>query len=813
MSCLCRKALVAVGLVFCLFSPLFAYSGGSGEPSDPYLIATPADIDMLGASPNDWGKCFKLVADINMAEFTGTQYKIIGTSYDDSFRGIFDGNGYVIRNLTYTTDASIHYVGLFGYVGFGGQIRNLGIENVNIIVNNGNCVGGLCGRIIYNGSIINCYSTGTVSGYRYIGGLCGDTFESNIINCYSTCTVSAYQYVGGLCGVIDENRSVTSCYSTGNVSGTTATGGLCGYLESSSITNCYSTGNVNGIAYTGGLCGQNYYEGSITNCYATGNVTGNEGYTGGLCGYEVSNGSYTHCYFLNTAGPDNGLGEPLTDVQMKQQASYKNWDFGVDIWIMDEGASYPVFIWQNIFVVTVVPDVTGMTEADANAVIVDANLILGAVTTAYSPTVPQGYIIEQTPAAGILAVEGSAVNIVISLGVKYSGGSGEPNAPYLIATPADMNTLGASSGDWGKCFKLVADIDMSAFPGTQYKIIGNLQTRFTGTFDGDGHIIHNLTYTTTTSTSSVGLFGYIYNAAIKDLGLENVNVSTGGNYIGCLAGWAANSTIVNCYCMGTVLCSSNSSSTAGGLVGSQMYSTIITNCYSMGSVSCTSTGSTTWSNAGGLVGSQNGGTITNCYSTCAVTCSSIYTSVVGGLVGNQSDRSGNTKIENCYFAGQVSATGSTIYKGGLLGYYGGYRTIVIAGNFWDMDISGTSDGVGNITPDPNGVMGKTTAEMQTLSTFTSAGWDFSYTDGDKADWFIQIDEYPILTWQISPADIYTDGRNNFRDFAIFAQYWMREDCAIYNYYCDWADLNFDGSVDIDDLVVLISYWLQSGIYE
>jgi hypothetical protein len=90
--------------------------------------------------------------------------------------------------------------------------------------------------------------------------------------------------------------------------------------------------------------------------------------------------------------------------------------------------------------------------------------------------------------------------------------------------------------------------------------------------------------------------------------------------------------------------------------------------------------------------------------------------------------------------------------------------------------------------------------------------DFSYTDGDSADWFIQIDEYPILVWQISPADIYTDGRNNLRDFAIFAQYWMRDDCAIYNYYCDWADLNFNGSVDIDDLIILMNYWLEFGIY-
>jgi hypothetical protein len=92
------------------------------------------------------------------------------------------------------------------------------------------------------------------------------------------------------------------------------------------------------------------------------------------------------------------------------------------------------------------------------------------------------------------------------------------------------------------------------------------------------------------------------------------------------------------------------------------------------------------------------------------------------------------------------------------------------------------------------------------------GWDFSYTDGDPADWFMPIDGYPILTWQISPADLYTDGKNNFRDWAIFAKYWLRKDCAIHNYYCEWADMNFDGHVDISDLADFISYWLEEGIY-
>jgi hypothetical protein len=167
---------------------------------------------------------------------------------------------------------------------------------------------------------------------------------------------------------------------------------------------------------------------------------------------------------------------------------------------------------------------------------------------------------------------------------------------------------------------------------------------------------------------------------------------------------------------------------------------------------------------------------------------------IGGLAGINYG-----SIVNCFSSGAVSGD---VNVGGLAGWSDDQNDV--NESFWDIETSG------RVTSD--GGIGLPTSQMQDMNTYTSAGWDFSYTDGDEADWFIQIDEYPILTWQISPADIYTDGKNNFRDFAVFAQYWMRDDCAIYNAYCDWADLDFSGSVDIDDLIILMSYWLQFGIY-
>jgi hypothetical protein len=263
---------------------------------------------------------------------------------------------------------------------------------------------------------------------------------------------------------------------------------------------------------------------------------------------------------------------------------------------------------------------------------------------------------------------------------------------------------------------------------------------------------------------------------------------SGSGAVGGLAGYNG-SWISTCYSMGTV----SGSGAVGGLAGYNENS--ISNCYSTSTVS----GSSTSQSVGGLVGNgYYGSRISNCYSTGTVSGDSD----VGGLVGTNIGCGGGScgsSINNCYSTGTVIGSSDV---GGLVGYY---SNSTINNSFWDIETSGQSTSAGGT--------GKTTAEMKTESTFTSADWDFSYTDGNDAVWYMAMNGYPILTWQISPADIYTDGKNNFRDFAVLAKYWMRDDCRRYNNYCEWADLNFDGSVNIDDLVIFMTYWLQSGIYE
>ena len=246
----------------------------------------------------------------------------------------------------------------------------------------------------------------------------------------------------------------------------------------------------------------------------------------------------------------------------------------------------------------------------------------------------------------------------------YEGGSGTATDPYKIRTAEQMNTIGANSGDWTSCFKLIADIDMSRYTGTQYKIIGN----YRGTFDGDNHAIRNLSYSSMTALTNVGLFGSATNATIKNLRLENINFSVVAQFVGGLAGQLTSSSVTNCYCSGTIADSYIKELYVGGLAGYQNNGTI-TNCRSAGAVSATMPSSSfSWNvYVGGLVGQQSIGTITNCFSSAAVTGTSAGNfAYAGGLVGYQPANICN--ISNSGSTGAVSAINSyRAYAGGLIG--------------------------------------------------------------------------------------------------------------------------------------------------
>jgi hypothetical protein len=283
--------------VLCISSTVLAYSGdGDGTAEYPYQIANKADLLELAADTGNYDKCFILTADIDLAGETFTQAVIAPYTDEEGiqFTGSFDGNGHTIFNLTIT--ASEEYViSLFGIVGTGGQVKNLGVENVNIA--GWASVGGLVGAND-NGIITACYATGTVTGSGSAGGLVGEN-SGTLTGCYATSSVSGGGHLGGL--VAFSTGSLTLCHATGSVNGTgNFVGGLIGRQDVGGTLNvCYATGSVSGANYVGGLVGENYsgiqfYVPMLTQCYATGSVSGAD-FVGGLVGINTG-GTLTSCY-------------------------------------------------------------------------------------------------------------------------------------------------------------------------------------------------------------------------------------------------------------------------------------------------------------------------------------------------------------------------------------------------------------------------------------------------------------------------------------------------------------------------------------
>ncbi len=256
------------------------------------------------------------ISAISTSSFHDTVY--IGGLIGANEEGSIIINSHSSCNITFNGESDIEG----GYVTIGGLVAINGFS-----------------PSIETPNIINCYSTGTIIGnnsqkycFADIGGLVGYN-RNSISNCFSTSTINitfnlSYCHIGGLVGLNQLYIIISDCFSTGTV-----------------------TGSLYGDCGLGGLVGGNL--GTIRNCYSVGEVNplGGSGYVGGLVGTQ-SQGNIINSYFLNTSGPNNSLGEPLTDAQMKQQASFVGWDFlgetinGTDdIWWIHEDVTYPKLSW------------------------------------------------------------------------------------------------------------------------------------------------------------------------------------------------------------------------------------------------------------------------------------------------------------------------------------------------------------------------------------------------------------------------------------------------------------------------------------
>jgi len=220
-------------------------------------------------------------SDINITldtdiDLTGKDWTPIGTDYDNSYKGTFDGGGHTITGLTFTTNDE--YAGLFGWLNRAGTVKNVVMEGVQITSNQiyGGSIGGVVGSGW--GTIENCSVSGSVSGTVYVGGVVGVQIGGSITGCSSSATVKGTVDVGGVAGQTNSSATLTACYATGNViiemalKKNIAGGGLVGMNAGSSLLACYATGNVTstgsstGYVHIGGFLGNNYAN-VMTACY------------------------------------------------------------------------------------------------------------------------------------------------------------------------------------------------------------------------------------------------------------------------------------------------------------------------------------------------------------------------------------------------------------------------------------------------------------------------------------------------------------------------------------------------------------------
>ncbi|RJW94437.1 fimbrillin family protein [Bacteroides sp. AF33-23] len=232
-------------------------------------------------------------------DLTGKDWTPIGTDYDNSYKGTFDGGGHTITGLTFTTNDE--YAGLFGWLNRAGTVKNVVMEGVQITSNQiyGGSIGGVVG---YGwGTIENCSVSGSVSGTVYVGGVVGVQIGGSITGCSSSATVKGTVDVGGVAGQTNSSATLTACYATGNVTieinpaKNIAGGSLVGMNAGSSLLACYATGNVTstgsstGKVHIGGFLGNNYT--TVTACYWKNNHEQGIGYNRESTGATKVDGS------------------------------------------------------------------------------------------------------------------------------------------------------------------------------------------------------------------------------------------------------------------------------------------------------------------------------------------------------------------------------------------------------------------------------------------------------------------------------------------------------------------------------------------
>lgn len=722
---------------------------------------------------------------------------IIGQYYVGTIVGSIKSSTISNTNAVGTVSSSEDRVGgLVGYV-FNSTISNSYAE---VLINGEDYVGGLVGYVYNYSYINNCIATGSVSGTgERIGGLAGYTSSATINNSYATGSVSGTQKVGGLVGLLYYESTINNSYSIGIVTGTgSECGGLVGLSNTSYVNNSFWDTSTSNQAISDGGTGKTTLEMQTLATYLnagwdfTDEVNNglNETWTFYNYSYpELTWQNYTHVILYPPtnlqANSDNGLIRltwSAPDQQESNSRIFQDYNVYRDGVCINSEAVLDTFYTDTDLIhdetyqyyVTAVYDngesvATNIVEVEAISLFLTGEgteeepYLINNLFDLYVLSQNNDYwasdtYIQQTAdidasdtqnwddGAGFSPIGYNWSNIFRA---NYDGDNFSISNAYI--NRPDEEYVGLFGYTNGCTISNLNIIDIEVY-GNE-KVGGLVGRNYTNSSIGNCTVTGTITGTAGSSTLVGGLVGYNNSGSIINNCSAAVSVY-GTNTVGGLVGYNNSSTITNSFSTSNINCNGT---LVGGLVGYNQSNSLIENCYSIGSIqgndnvggfvgyNNNATISSSFSqgsvvslndNAGGLVAkNESGAAITNSYSLCYVNA---VGSFAGGLVAENS-----SIITNCYSTGLAQATNAV---GALIGYN---SSSSVSNSFWDTDNNGIQQGVGDNSGSLTNVIGRTTFEMQTLTNYINAGWDFvgEADNGTEDVWVFNTGHYPNLAWQ------------------------------------------------------------------
>ena len=334
-----KRLLTSAAMFLCSLLTFAQFSGsGSGTESDPYLILNPVQLNQLRNFLNQEGVYFKMMADVDLAEFLEDEnptqgWQPIGTSAAP-FKGVFDGNGKMVTGF-WINRANSDNVGFFGETNKA-TIKNFTLKGTNV---KGKASTGFLIGVGCQTSITDCKFEGNVYGHEKVGGCIGSSEKSFLSNVSSMINVTgSSDYIGGIIGYAQGTGSISNCQvKSENISGVNNVGGICGtnigYMShmtscvvyavisgkdfvggisgyvayndsysdgnhnSADISKCSFWGEIKANSYVGGISGEHSNKSTISNCSAICQIYATGDYIGGIVGNSLSRsfmGGYTH---------------------------------------------------------------------------------------------------------------------------------------------------------------------------------------------------------------------------------------------------------------------------------------------------------------------------------------------------------------------------------------------------------------------------------------------------------------------------------------------------------------------------------------